>query len=67
MEIHVPVGTRIVGGNPEFIETMLKPGSKFKIISSERRRADHAEQPLGSDGVEDKPFYYTHVIAELQP
>lgn len=66
MEIQVPKGTRIVGGNTFFIETMLKPGSKFKVISTERRRTDKADMPLGGDHVA-KPFYYTHVIAELQP
>lgn len=69
MEIRVPTGTPIVGGDPQFIETMLRPGSKFKIISSEQRRETHVAMPLeNSDDVATlPPLTYTHVIAEVTP
>lgn len=65
MEIHVPPGTTVVGGSDQFIETMLPPGSKFKIISQEQRTAS-PRNPTDS-GSRQPPFTYTHVIAELQP
>ena len=61
LEIRVPQGTRVVGGNPEFIETMLPPGSKFKIVSSETRQSA-AIDPLTRAKAQ---FPYTHVVAEL--
>jgi hypothetical protein len=68
MEVHLPKGTRIVGGDPQFVETMLKPDSKFKIISSETRTATKSLSPIDGEsrGI-NKPFTYTHVIAEVQP
>jgi len=65
MEIHVPKGTRIVGGDPGFIETMLHPGTKFKIISASEVKSTRAMNPVTSDAV--RPFRYTHVVAEVQP
>lgn len=63
LEIHVPKGTRIVGGDPQFIETMLPPGTKMKIISSEVRTASKAVSPLSNDKLPS--FQYTHVKAEV--
>jgi hypothetical protein len=65
MEIHVPKGTRVVGGSPNFIETMLPPGSKFRIISNETRYAN-ATDPLETSR-KIPPFPYTHIVAELIP
>ena len=33
MEIHVPKGTPILGGGLQGAELMLKPGTKFRVIS----------------------------------
>lgn len=63
LEIRVPTGTTVVGGHPQFIETMLPPGSKLKVISSEKRIASGAHSPLDPD-VPLPPFSYTHVVAE---
>lgn len=65
LEIRLPKGERVVGGSEQFIEMMLHPGTTLKIISSEKRRADKARNPLtGHDGETEDPFDYTHVIAE---
>ena len=64
MEIRVPKGQVIVGGDPQFIETMLPPGTKMKIISSEQVKAKHPRNPIG-DGKNLSPFTYTHVVAEV--
>lgn len=63
MEVRVPSGKTVVGGTTQFIETMLPPGSKFKIVASAQRTAKPAD-PLSGDPA--APFTYTHVIAELQ-
>lgn len=65
VEMRVPAGTRVMGGNPEFIETMFHPGTKMKVVSVEKRKATNASSPLGD--FEDPAFTYTHVIAEVQP
>lgn len=64
MEIHLPTGHRIVGGDPQFIETMLAPGTTFKITSSEKKTGSTAN-PLGGDV--GPPLTYTHVVAEVAP
>lgn len=64
MEIHLPTGHRVVGGDPQFIETMLAPGTSFKVLSSERLVGDTAD-PLGGDV--GPPLFYTHVVAEVTP
>lgn len=68
MEIRVPAGTNIVGGNTFFIETMLAPGSRFRVISSETRRTK-PDDPLSSDWPRGTmtPAPYTHVVVELIP
>lgn len=65
VELHVPPGTRIVGGDPQFIETMLPPGTSFKVISSEVVTAP-AHIPTSSKG-KSKPETFTRVVAEVQP
>lgn len=69
MEVHVPQGTRVLGGDPQFIETMLHPDSKFKVVSSEVKEATDAVNPLGDEKIRKtkKPALYTHVVVELQP
>lgn len=62
MEIHVPAGTRIVGGNDEFIETMLHPDSQFKITASYPVQS-HPFDPLG--GGKFPQFTYTRVVADM--
>lgn len=64
VEIQVPKGTRIVGGHPQFIETMLAPGTRLRVTGSERRKTDRAVNPL--DDTTHK-FEYTHVTAEVVP
>lgn len=68
MEIRVPAGTKVVGGNTFFIETMLAPGTKFRVLSSEVRRTK-PEDPLSSTWPrgEMPPAPYTHVVVELVP
>jgi hypothetical protein len=63
VEIRLPKGQRIVGGSTQFIETMLPPGTSFKITSSEKRRAEAPRNPLGDYAMD--PFDYTHVVAEV--
>lgn len=62
VELHLPTGTRIVGGDPQFIETMLPPGTSFKVKSAEQVTSP-AVNPL-----DDRPadLTYTHVVAEVQ-
>lgn len=68
LEIRVPKGQRIMGGTKQFIETMLPPNTPLKIISNEKRRAEDARNPLNGNGdFAEDPFYYTHVVAEVQP
>ena len=62
MKIKVPEGTRILGGDPQFIETMLKPGSKFKVVSAEQQ-SQNGVSPLDHDPVTGS---YTLVTVELQ-
>lgn len=66
LEIRIPAGTTIVGGSPGFVETMIHPGTKLKIISSEQRQAKGAVNPISPE-TRIRPFTYTHVIAEVQP
>lgn len=63
MEIQMPSGTRVVGGTPDFIETMLAPNAKLQVVSVERRTYDSAVVPL--DGSTPSPFRYTHVTTKL--
>lgn len=63
MEIHVPAGSRIVGGQRQFIETMLPPGTTFKIRSSQKLRTPNAASPFGQGRI-GKPIVYTHVVAD---
>jgi hypothetical protein len=67
MTIKIPKGSRIVGGDPQFIETMLPPGSRFKIVSVKHGvTAKKAANPVGSYlDPSVPPFKYTEVIAEL--
>jgi hypothetical protein len=63
IEIRLPVGTRVVGGDPGFIETMLHPDTHLKVISAQTESSgavdpiDHAERDVT----------YTHVVAEVVP
>lgn len=61
VEIRLAPGQRIVGGDPQFIETMLPPGTSLKVVSSETIQS-HARNPL--DG-ELSSFPYTRVVAEV--
>lgn len=63
IEIRLPSGQRIVGGDPQFIETMLPPGTRLKVISAAQQRAK-AVSPLTH---KKNSFPYTHVIAEVAP
>lgn len=63
IEIHVPKGTTILGGDPQFVEVMLGRGTTLKINSSEKRQAEDAVNPLQERG--EEPFTYTHVVAEV--
>lgn len=63
LEVHVPVGSRIVGGTSGFIETMLPPGTKYKITGWKRVRTPNAVNPLTSMPL-GEPITYTHVTAE---
>lgn len=63
LEIRTPAGQRIVGGSKQFIETMLPPGTKLRIISNEQRTAKEPYNPLGA--LAEDPFTYTHVVAEV--
>lgn len=38
LKINVPAGTRVLGGSPGGIETMLKPGTKFKVVSHQKSK-----------------------------
>lgn len=61
VELKVPIGSRIVGGDPQFIETMLPPGTQFKVTSTEQKTSK-AVNPL--DHTKAK-ITYTHVVAEV--
>ena len=63
MEIHIPKGTRIVGGTDQFIETMLHPDSQFKITDS-YLTTSHPGDPLNM-GDPLPPFQYTRVVATM--
>lgn len=63
MEIRVPKGSKIVGGDPQFIETMLPPGTKFKVIHAGRIRTKNAVNPLGGSTIK-KAMTYTHITVE---
>lgn len=64
LEIHVPKGKPIVGGDRRVnLETMIPPGAHFKVISKERRTAQHPDSPISPYKYE--PFSYTHVVSEL--
>jgi hypothetical protein len=65
LEIQVPKGMQILGGSTQFIETMLHPDTKYKVISVERRHADPTN-PIGGDDPEPE-FEYDHVTVEAQP
>lgn len=65
LEIRTPAGQRIVGGSKQFIETMLPPNTPLRIISNEQRTADNPVNPLGA--LNEDPFVYTHVVAEVVP
>lgn len=62
VEIRLPKGQRIVGGDPQFIETMLPPGTRMKVVSANETGAEPVN-PLG--GERGTPFQYTHVVAEV--
>lgn len=65
VEIQLPKGTNIVGGSPQFIETMLHPDTKYRVVKISTETA-HPSDPLG-DGDELPPFKYRHVIVEAVP
>jgi hypothetical protein len=64
LEIQVPKGTQILGGSTQFIETMLHPDTKYKVISVERRHADPTNPTSGDDP--EPEFEYNHVTVEAQ-
>lgn len=64
VELRLPTGQRIVGGDPGFCETMLPPGTKFRIVSSTVKES-RPVNPLG--GEEEAPFRYTHIVAKVVP
>lgn len=37
LELHLPTGQRVLGGYTGGIETMLPPGTKFKVLSNEKK------------------------------
>lgn len=45
LKINVPAGTRVLGGSPGGIETMMKPGTKFRVVEVKSRQA------IGGNGV----------------
>ena len=61
VEIRVPKGQRIVGGDPQFIETMLPPDTRLRVVEAYPLEAK-AVNPLDHT---HKTFVYTHVIAEV--
>lgn len=68
MKIITPTGTRVLGGDPQFIETMLKPGSRFKVLSAEKKAMHGAVNPLGGGTIsvaDQAKAAYTEVTVEL--
>lgn len=63
LEIRLPKGQRVVGGDPQFIETMLPPNTRLRVKESYPLRAS-AVDPLTHTY---SSFDYTHVIAEVIP
>lgn len=61
VEIHLPAGQRIVGGDPQFIETMLPPGTSLRIVSSTVRHGP-GRSPI-TNAVEN--VQYHHIVAEV--
>lgn len=64
VELRLPAGQRIMGGDPQFIETMLPPGTTFKVVSKTVKEDVLAVSPL--DHTKEK-VTYTHVVAEVVP
>ena len=64
MAVHVPTGARIMGGNKLFVETMLPPGSKYRITKITKVRTTNAESPLDPRR-KITPFTYTRIDAEM--
>lgn len=62
MEIHVPAGTRILGGSDQFIETMLQPGSRFHVTGA-FSATSRPNDPLG--GSPFPPSTYTRVVVDM--
>lgn len=60
-EIHVPAGTRVLGGARGSIETMLRPGTRFKVIGTQTK-----EIQAHWMGMENRVRLPT-VILEVQP
>lgn len=66
IEIRPPAGTVVVGGHTGFIETMMHPDTKFKVISSDIVSTAKAKSPIDPDSDIDQ-FKYRHVVVEVIP
>lgn len=66
MELRLPAGQRVMGGDPQFIETMIPPGTRFKILSSTKETGTSVD-PIFTDEGASENISYTHVVAEVIP
>lgn len=57
--------TKVVGGATQFIEVMMHPDTKFRVVSVDRRIAKAPQDPLGDSLLER--FEYRHVVVEVVP